>query len=81
MKGATDGKDYVNTFADISIRAPVKGATFQGFRLHTDRRYFNPRSREGSDICLEIEVDPVPDFNPRSREGSDAGAAGPEADT
>ena len=33
--------------------------------------YFNPRSREGSDIHLRIYVRREYYFNPRSREGSD----------
>ena len=34
-------------------------------------QYFNPRSREGSDIHLLRSDSPSSDFNPRSREGSD----------
>ena len=34
-------------------------------------RYFNPRSREGSDMISTSCGDRRPDFNPRSREGSD----------
>ena len=33
--------------------------------------YFNPRSREGSDIAVIIVLTSFFDFNPRSREGSD----------
>ena len=33
--------------------------------------YFNPRSREGSDVIALSMVDKVKHFNPRSREGSD----------
>ena len=35
-------------------------------------KYFNPRSREGSDRTLKKSVNPLYDFNPRSREGSDS---------
>ena len=34
-------------------------------------RYFNPRSREGSDLCFLQMLLPRWYFNPRSREGSD----------
>ena len=34
--------------------------------------YFNPRSREGSDVRRIYTLFLYPDFNPRSREGSDA---------
>ena len=34
--------------------------------------YFNPRSREGSDVLHKTGISPICNFNPRSREGSDA---------
>ena len=34
-------------------------------------RYFNPRSREGSDSFFSVFELDIPNFNPRSREGSD----------
>ena len=55
----------------ISIHAPAKGATpadEDGSSLDT---YFNPRSREGSDISATRRSVPSAYFNPRSREGSD----------
>ena len=33
--------------------------------------YFNPRSREGSDLITGETIIEPDDFNPRSREGSD----------
>ena len=36
--------------AEISIHAPVKGATFVKCLHQLDIKYFNPRSREGSDV-------------------------------
>ena len=33
--------------------------------------YFNPRSREGSDLIQRVKTGSIHDFNPRSREGSD----------
>ena len=55
VKGAT--RDTLTTLREIeiSIHAPVKGAT--GI-IHDSRhrgRYFNPRSREGSDTRLDWE--------------------------
>ncbi len=32
---------------------------------------FNPRSREGSDVCFRVDEWLTINFNPRSREGSD----------
>ena len=57
---------------DISIHAPVKGATKV---LDNDERrkyHFNPRSREGSDPPTKGGEIAYDDFNPRSREGSDS---------
>ena len=57
----------------ISIHAPVKGATSPDSSC---RRawYFNPRSREGSDLKeYGVALRKFRNFNPRSREGSDPG--------
>ena len=55
----------------ISIRAPARGAT-SAARLDTLLSvYFNPRSREGSDVLSRISEGCRANFNPRSREGSD----------
>ena len=55
----------------ISIHAPVRGAT--KFLRYVSERImdFNPRSREGSDEPGERFTCTKEDFNPRSREGSD----------
>ena len=57
----------------ISIHAPVKGATFSLGSFAFLASYFNPRSREGSDIPSAICTITASQhyFNPRSREGSD----------
>ena len=55
----------------ISIHAPAKGATQALPPIAVLRRYFNPRSREGSDPLHWLLWLPVRYFNPRSREGSD----------
>ncbi len=36
------------------------------------RSYFNPHSREGSDVLSEVTGTIKEDFNPHSREGSDS---------
>ena len=55
----------------ISIHAPARGATRKGRGINTTLRYFNPRSREGSDESRVGDFRGVCNFNPRSREGSD----------
>ena len=67
----------------ILIRIPYWIGLFQsslprGERRHlpsrswSSRIYFNPRSREGSDLARRIGDILSLNFNPRSREGSDA---------
>ena len=55
----------------ISIHAPAKGATARTGKDFFRYGYFNPRSREGSDVCRFSSLSRQNDFNPRSREGSD----------
>ena len=55
----------------ISIHAPAKGATLAIFLAVAIFIYFNPRSREGSDLHSISSSYSSFDFNPRSREGSD----------
>ena len=50
MKGATIIIAAVRLIGAISIHAPVKGATVPAGSLASADRYFNPRSREGSDL-------------------------------
>ena len=55
----------------ISIHAPAEGATLdRGARL-IPRKYFNPRSRGGSDCGIMWITIRFSHFNPRSRGGSD----------
>ena len=55
-KGATSQTGLSKTQIIISIHAPAKGATSLNARLILRTKYFNPRSREGSDISqLEIK--------------------------
>ena len=56
---------------DISIHAPVKGATQSDRRGQTVYHYFNPRTREGCDQGLFGNVVCRRYFNPRTREGCD----------
>ena len=57
--------------SNISIHAPVKGATGQRPGGVRPVRHFNPRSREGSDTVSGSHFVIPTHFNPRSREGSD----------
>ena len=51
MKGATEFQAHALLVLDVSIHAPVKGATGVPSRLATNHpTSFNSRSREGSDI-------------------------------
>ncbi len=56
----------------ISIHAPAKGATSYRHACRPRPRYFNPRSREGSDQDYYTRDIQSSHFNPRSREGSDS---------
>ena len=54
-KGATDPAMPCRSTFHISIHAPAKGATTQDAAPICAERYFNPRSREGSDqksLCI-----------------------------
>ena len=56
---------------EISIHAPVKGATARRSARVIMPYNFNPRSREGSDVIYDAIIVHHLNFNPRSREGSD----------
>ena len=56
---------------DVSIHAPVRGATIGGSTTRQPISGFNPRSRAGSDD-KDKDKD-LGSFNPRSRAGSDVG--------
>ena len=49
-KGATMGRQCVLYITRISIHAPAKGATSHVVKISLSITYFNPRSREGSDL-------------------------------
>ena len=71
VKGATETVAAGSPALVISIHAPVKGATRHAGRRCCRTGYFNPRSREGSDVKIGHASTCRSDFNPRSREGSD----------
>ena len=52
MKGATRPFVYGCATLDVSIHAPVKGATAPPAASDPMRNCFNPRSREGSDVSI-----------------------------
>ena len=58
--------------AQVSIHAPMKGATrFTGCQAAEDRR-FNPRTHEGCDFAAGCAIRFSLGFNPRTHEGCDA---------
>ena len=66
----------LDRLGQISIHAPAKGATYPACVRSSMSSYFNPRSREGSDVPRQLGHSGHLDFNPRSREGSDDSAEG-----
>ena len=57
VKGATQAFADAYALAHISIHAPVKGATRRAGGRSVSRSYFNPRSREGSDVrCGRLKL-------------------------
>ena len=71
VKGETQIAVDIGKRTFISIHAPAKGATRPLTRPSSSARYFNPRSREGSDAYSSAFWRVITNFNPRSREGSD----------
>ena len=57
----------------ISIHTPAKGVTKPEESKLKKNIYFNPHSREGSDLTTFKGVRMWQNFNPHSREGSDSG--------
>ena len=72
MKGATPGfRVPVYSGSVISIHAPVKGATCNDVDVCGRISDFNPRTREGCDLCKRCGFFNHSNFNPRTREGCD----------
>ena len=65
------GQIYFLPLLPISIHAPARGATRRSWTVCLPGMYFNPRSREGSDLSKLAACNTALYFNPRSREGSD----------
>ena len=72
MDGISSG-----SLTQISIHAPMKGATTHGSLRCTSRTYFNPRTHEGCDRSGPGYIDGVGIyFNPRTHEGCDRSGPG-----
>ena len=56
---------------NVSIHAPVKGATPPRMARAARRWGFNPRPREGGDSAMRAGLPVESCFNPRPREGGD----------
>ena len=76
-EGSDGGYDMSDSYWNISIHAPAKGATRCYINVTYNYYNFNPRSREGSDGDEKYYLFSQVDFNPRSREGSDDGTKSP----
>ena len=70
-RGATANNVQAQLLISISIHAPARGATWRTSWDIQRAEYFNPRSREGSDLQRDNKPISQHHFNPRSREGSD----------
>ena len=73
-KGVTTYQCTSQKFMPISIHTPAKGVTQTTAMSITRCTYFNPHSREGSDLKANNIVYGPANFNPHSREGSDVSA-------
>ena len=56
---------------EISIHAPVRGATKKIVRERDEAIHFNPRARAGRDLEKAERNAAYLDFNPRARAGRD----------
>ena len=70
-EGSDNVDEELSYNPDVSIHAPVKGATYYGYYYLQWNLIFNPRSREGSVSSAIFKIVLMVCFNPRSREGSD----------
>ena len=53
-RGATMLEEQLSWVNDVSIHAPARGATHVNFRSAMIIRRFNPRSRTGSDLLMDL---------------------------
>ena len=70
-KGSDSTGQVFNITTDISIHAPLKGATSSSGKAGRNAGNFNPRSPKGSDAGEQLNNGCLRDFNPRSPKGSD----------
>ena len=68
--GATRVKERRYTIHEVSIHAPVMGATIHRFML-CNTASFNPRTRDGCDAKHQKPNQSLVSFNPRTRDGCD----------
>ncbi len=71
MKGATIVAGDDGSYIEVSIHAPVKGATCLWLACLWIFASFNPRAREGRDCPIQLYLPLYACFNPRAREGRD----------
>ena len=74
-RGATNGENRYKRIKQFQSTLPRGERQSHHFLLSSSFSYFNPRSHEGSDSDLVMNIYNRNHFNPRSHEGSDAGVA------
>ena len=76
-RGATNGENRYKRIKQFQSTLPRGERQSHHFLLSSSFSYFNPRSHEGSDSDLVMNIYNRNHFNPRSHEGSDASASSP----
>ena len=71
-RGATKPSCAHHPIRCVSIHAPTRGATCTSNHHHPYQRSFNPRTHEGCDWTLYVQVFHLQCFNPRTHEGCDS---------
>ncbi len=71
MWGATWYESNGGVEPDVSIHAPVWGATVAGAAIFFKVKCFNPRPRVGGDDIISTTASSPTGFNPRPRVGGD----------
>ena len=69
--GATPTAANDAILVEVSIRAPVMGATLAQQQFCAKHHGFNPRARDGRDCDFLIRQITFHRFNPRARDGRD----------
>ena len=70
-RGATNGENRYKRIKQFQSTLPRGERQSHHFLLSSSFSYFNPRSHEGSDSDLVMNIYNRNHFNPRSHEGSD----------